>query len=173
MSLTSLSLTRKMMSREFFMGAFIFGVGGIATVIYGAPIVAFLLGPLVKQPTDVWRDVGAVSDWKVGETRHVVFEYPGQLSWAGPTKNTAAWVRRNESSAGTPFTAFAVYCTHLGCPVQWLATPKIFLCPCHGSVFYGDGSVAGGPAPRALFQYQIRVIGDRVQVKTEAQPLTT
>jgi len=173
MSLIDRSLTQKLMSRDFFMGAFIFSVGGIATVVFGAPIVAYILGPLLNQPADVWRDIGAVSDWKVGETRHVVFEYPGQVSWAGPTKQTASWVRRNISGSPTPFTAFAVYCTHLGCPVQWLPTPKLFMCPCHGSVFYGDGSVAGGPAPQALAQYQVRVMGGRVQIRTEAVPLTT
>jgi menaquinol-cytochrome c reductase iron-sulfur subunit len=174
MSLIDLSLGRKMMNREFFMGAFIFSVGGLATVVYGAPIVAYILGPLLKQPSDVWRDIGAVSDWKVGETRHIVFQYPSQLPWAGPTKDTAAWVRRNvPGKSAMPFTAFAVYCTHLGCPVQWLPTPQLFLCPCHGSVFYGDGTVAGGPAPRPLFEYQVKVVGNRVQLKTEAQPLTT
>jgi menaquinol-cytochrome c reductase iron-sulfur subunit len=173
MSHIDLSLGRKMMSREVFMGAFIFGVGGIATVVFGAPIVAYVLGPLLKQPTDVWRDIGAVSDWKVGETRHVIIEYPDQRSWAGPTRETASWVRRNEPGSVTQFTAFAVYCTHLGCPVQWLPIPTLFICPCHGSVFYGDGRVAGGPAPKPLFRYLTKVVGNRVFIKTEAVPLTT
>lgn len=173
MSLIDLGLGRKLMSREFFMGAFIFSVGGIATIVYGVPIVAYLLGPLVKQPGDVWRDVGAVSDWKVGETRHVILQYPSELPWAGPTKETASWVRRNPAGSATEFTAFAVYCTHLGCPVQWLPTPRLFLCPCHGSVFYGDGTVAGGPAPKPLAQYRTRVVNGRLQIRTEAVPLTT
>jgi menaquinol-cytochrome c reductase iron-sulfur subunit len=46
------------------------------------------------------------------------------------------------------------------------------MCPCHGSVFNGDGTVAGGPAPRPLFTYPIRVVNGRIQIKTEAQPLT-
>jgi menaquinol-cytochrome c reductase iron-sulfur subunit len=168
-----MSLTRKLMNREFFMGAFIAGVGGLATIIFGIPIVGWLIGPLVQQPTNVWRDIGAVTDWKVGETRHVIFQYPGELPWAGATKETAAWVRRNDATQPKPFTCFAVYCTHLGCPVQWLPVPKLFLCPCHGSVFNGDGTVAGGPAPQPLFQYPIRLVGPRVQVMTQAIPLTT
>jgi menaquinol-cytochrome c reductase iron-sulfur subunit len=165
-----MSLTRRLMNREAFMGMFILSVGGIATVVFGAPIVAWVIGPLIKQPANVWRDVGPVEKFKVGETVSVVYQYPGQLAWAGPTKNTKAWLRRDSQDH---FTAFAVYCTHLGCPVQWLQTPKLFLCPCHGSVFNGDGSVAGGPAPRPLFQYPVRVVKGRVQIETESQPLTT
>jgi len=33
------------------------------------------------------------------------------------------------------FTAFAVNCTHLACPVNWQAQAQLFLCPCHGGVF--------------------------------------
>jgi menaquinol-cytochrome c reductase iron-sulfur subunit len=168
-----MNLTRKLMNREAFMGLFIMSVGGIASLVFGIPIIAYMLGPLIQQPKSVWRDVGAVTDFPVGETKHVILKYPGTVQWSGPTDLTAAWIRRNPPSEPTPFTAFAVYCTHLGCPVQWLQTPKIFLCPCHGSVFYGDGKVAGGPAPRPLFTYQTRIVSGRLQVRTEAQPLTT
>ena len=67
------------------------------------------------------------------------------------------------------FTAFAVNCTHLGCPVRWLQDAQLFMCPCHGGVYYGDGRVAGGPPPRPLFQYPVRVQGGEVQLLT--QPL--
>jgi menaquinol-cytochrome c reductase iron-sulfur subunit len=171
MSITSVSLLRKFMTREAFMGLFIASVGGIASVVIGVPILGYALQPLIQQPKDVWRDIGAVDSIPVGQTVQRNFSYPADESakWAGNTQLTSAWVRRNTA---TSFTAYAVYCTHLGCPVLWLATPRIFMCPCHGSVFNGDGTVAGGPAPRPLFQYPIRVVNGRIQVKTEAQPLT-
>jgi menaquinol-cytochrome c reductase iron-sulfur subunit len=165
-----MNLTRQLMNRDAFMGIFILSVGGIATVIFGPPIAAYLLSPLINQPSNVWRDVGAVSSFKLGETVSVIFDYPGQLSWAGPTKQTKAWLQRRPSG---DFVAYAVYCTHLGCPVQWLPTPRLFICPCHGSVFNGDGTVAGGPAPRPLFTYPVRVVNGRVQILTGQQPLTT
>jgi len=59
-------------------------------------------------------------------------------------------------------------CTHLGCPVRWVASARLFLCPCHGGVFYDDGSVAGGPPPRALSQYPVRVAGSQVLIQTRA-----
>lgn len=165
-----MNLTRKLFTREGFMGLFIVSVGGIASLIFGVPIVGYMLGPLINQPNNVWQNLGAVDSFKTGETKKVVFEYPGMLSWSGPVKQTAAWLRRDSADK---FTAYAVYCTHLGCPVQWVNTAEIFLCPCHGSVFYSDGTVAGGPAPRPLFTYETRVLNGQVQVRTAAQPLAT
>ena len=167
-----MNITRKLMNREVFMGLFLAMVGGVGGIIVGLPIIGVVLGPLFTAPKDVWRDVGAVGDFKVGETVQVKFQYDqGEVQqWSGSTQETAAWLRRN---GGTSFTAFAVYCTHLGCPVHWLAAPRIFLCPCHGSVFNGDGTVAGGPAPRPLFTYPVRVQNGKVQIKTQPQPLAT
>ena len=69
------------------------------------------------------------------------------------------------------FTAFAVNCTHLACPVNWQAQAEIFLCPCHGGVFYGDGRVAAGPPPRPLPRYDVRVQGNNVQILTRPVPI--
>jgi len=44
--------------------------------------------------------------------------------------------------------AISTVCTHLGCIVK--STADGFECPCHGSRFTADGSVARGPAPKAL-----------------------
>jgi len=44
--------------------------------------------------------------------------------------------------------AISTVCTHLGCIVK--STTEGFECPCHGSRFTIDGSVARGPAPKAL-----------------------
>jgi cytochrome b6-f complex iron-sulfur subunit len=44
--------------------------------------------------------------------------------------------------------AISTICTHLGCVVK--PNPEGFECPCHGSRFGRDGSVAKGPAPRPL-----------------------
>src|SRR5438270_12111042 len=127
-----MNFTRKLMNREAFMGLFIVGVGGLGSLILGIPIIGFVLSPLIKPPPSVWRDVGPVEKFKVGETVAVVYDYDQGVPqlWSGATQETKAWLRRD---GGDMFTAFAVYCTHLGCPVLWLQTPRLFLCPCHGS----------------------------------------
>ena len=79
-----------------------------------------------------------------------MFEDASPLPWAGVTARTAAWLRRDDAEH---FTAFTVHCTHLGCPVRWVADAKLFLCPCHGGVYYADGTVSAGPPPKPLPQY--------------------
>ncbi len=45
--------------------------------------------------------------------------------------------------------AFSSRCTHLGCSIT-RQSDGLLICPCHGSQFHLDGSVARGPAARAL-----------------------
>jgi menaquinol-cytochrome c reductase iron-sulfur subunit len=54
-----------------------------------------------------------------------------------------------------------------------MAGANLFLCPCHGGVYYRDGTVAAGPPPHPLFRYEVRVHEASVQIKTAAIPITT
>ncbi len=134
----------------------------------GVPFVGFTLAPLLQKAPIVWRAVGKVSDFKVGETTNVSLVDASPLPWAGITAKSAAWLRR---TGDKNFVAFSVNCAHLGCPVRWLPGARLFMCPCHGGVYYEDGSVAAGPPPHGLTQYPARVEGDDVQVRADPVPI--
>ncbi len=72
------------------------------------------------------------------------------------------------------FNAISAICTHLGCITQWRADLNVIACPCHGSQFNNDGSVAHGPAPRPLPHFAIRLMpdGDLLVDKLEIVPQT-
>lgn len=144
-------------------------LGAFCSAIVGLPIVGSLIGPrLLGAPKDVWRPVGKTGAFKVGETVEVVYINPDPLSWAGVTDKTGAWLRRDDASH---FTAFSLNCQHLGCPVRWEAGAELFMCPCHGGIYYADGTVAAGPPPRALQRYPTRVRDGQVEIHTSPIPL--
>jgi menaquinol-cytochrome c reductase iron-sulfur subunit len=155
-------------SRRRFLSRISLGLSALAGAVVCVPIVAYLLSPLIKPSQEIWVPIGPVDEFKVGETVQVAIDDPSPLAWAGQTARTAAWLRRE---AANSFKVFAVNCTHLGCPVDWRPGSQLFLCPCHGGVYNSDGSVAGGPPPRSLFHYEVRVNGGNVEIMTGALPL--
>lgn len=54
--------------------------------------------------------------------------------------------------------AFSARCSHLGCRIDWIVGDQA-VCPCHGSRYRSDGTVAVGPATRPLTE--LRVEPDR------------
>jgi quinol---cytochrome c reductase iron-sulfur subunit, bacillus type len=149
------------LSRRQFLARLSIGLGGVGAAIVGIPIVGFLLAPLLRQPPEQWQSVGPLDHFKVGETVQVTLSDPSPLPWAGVAAKTAAWLRRDSEQA---FVAFAVNCTHLGCPVRWLQDANLFMCPCHGGVYYKDGTPAAGPPPRPLTRYAVRLRNGQVEV---------
>ncbi len=58
------------------------------------------------------------------------------------------------------FIAQSAVCTHLGCITQWKPELDMIACPCHGSRFNKDGTVAHGPAPRPLQHFALQLMPD-------------
>ena len=156
-------------SRRRFLSRVSIALSTAVAAVVGVPVVGFLLSPLARKVPRQWRAVGRADGFKVGETVSVTFDDASPLPWSGVTARTAAWLRRDDAES---FTAFAVNCTHLGCPVRWLADAQLFLCPCHGGVYNGDGSVAAGPPPKPLPRYPVRVREGRVEILTSPLPVT-
>ncbi|MGD9653425.1 MAG: ubiquinol-cytochrome c reductase iron-sulfur subunit [Candidatus Dadabacteria bacterium] len=155
--------------RQFFVRLGIV-LSSAAGALVAIPIIGSILEPIFRKPPPKWRPVGLLGSFTEGETVLVKFIDSSPLPWAGVTAETAAWLRRSGQS---DFIAFSVNCAHLGCPVRWIAGAKLFMCPCHGGVYYEDGSVAAGPPPRGLYQYPVRVNNGQVEILTRPIPVTT
>jgi menaquinol-cytochrome c reductase iron-sulfur subunit len=155
--------------RREFLSRLSIGLGCAGAALVGVPVAGFLLAPLFESVARKWRAVGGVDQFSIGQTVEVKFEDASPVAWAGVTGQTGAWLRREPSGQ---FIAFAVNCTHLGCPVRWLEDAEIFMCPCHGGVYYKDGTVAAGPPPRPLTQYPVRVRDGLVEILTSPTPIT-
>ncbi len=137
-------------------------INGVMAAILAVPFVGYLLSPLLGRAGHgykAWVSLGPFSGFPEGQTRLATFHNPTASPTDGQTANIPCWVRH---IAGQNFQVFAINCAHLGCPVRWFAQSGLFMCPCHGGVYYADGSRASGPPPRGLFTYPYKIDGDRL-----------
>ena len=134
----------------------------LGATLIGIPILGYLAAPLRRRAEQAWIPLGSVAGFPAGETRLAQYENPFRVPWDGVTAKIPCWVRHVE---GGTFQVFAINCAHLGCPVRWFQESRLFLCPCHGGVYYEDGSRASGPPPRGLFEYEVEVRGEAIWVR--------
>lgn len=156
--------------RRTFLERLSIGLAAVIGVVVAIPCVGFVLAPILGRPPRKWRSVGKVDEFAVGATVLVSIEDASPVPWAGTTAKSGAWVRRTDEGE---FVAYSINCRHLGCPVRWVEGPRLFMCPCHGGVYYADGSVAGGPPPEPLARMSVRVVKGNVEIETAPQPLTS
>ncbi|MBS1957731.1 MAG: Rieske 2Fe-2S domain-containing protein [Cyanobacteria bacterium SZAS-4] len=152
---------RVFVNRQEFLKLLSLTLGGLISAVAVIPGFAFLVNYLFTHSGDKWIALGPKDKFKEGETVDVVFDDPAAQPWDGCSARRSVWLRRDENDK---FTAFAITCTHLGCPVKWEAGPQLFMCPCHGGVYYNNGDVAGGPPPRPLRRYPIRIKDDVIEI---------
>ncbi|MGH9338126.1 MAG: ubiquinol-cytochrome c reductase iron-sulfur subunit [Acidobacteriota bacterium] len=141
-------------------------IGAISLFIPLGAGTKFLLDPLRrKSPEQGFIRVTSVDSLPMGMPRRFTVE----------GKRTDAWNTYEDEPIGSVYLirradkvdAFQVICPHAGCFVNYETTKRRFLCPCHGSSFRLDGSVAeaASPAPRGLDELDVEVQGNDVYVR--------
>ena len=143
-------------------------LNALVCAILAVPIVRYLLAPWKKDSSyDSWVSLGSVDDFPISQTRLAYYKNPSADPWDGQTDNVACYVRRESSSQ---FKVFAINCAHLGCPVRWFPQSQLFMCPCHGGVYYADGSRASGPPERGLFTYDWQIVSGELKIDAGQMP---
>jgi Rieske Fe-S protein len=175
--------TTPLPARRNFLQWLTYSLGAIATVIVGVPLVGYLLG--ARKRSDEWVSVGTVKEFMPenagepgGQTRLVALpKNPNSQAWDGITAQTGVFVRyegqdpnEKDEEKRYQFKVFAVNCAHLGCPVSWFPQSGLFMCPCHGGVYYANGDRASGPPPRGLFRYATRVEAGKLLIRAPHYP---
>jgi menaquinol-cytochrome c reductase iron-sulfur subunit len=162
------NLNPKIPSRRNWLFAVGTGLNVVAGALLAVPLVGYVFSSFVskKDPRD-WISLGKVDEYPELHTRLATYRNPFTRPWDGKTADIPCWVRRIE---GEKFQVFAVNCTHLGCPVRWFEQSGLFMCPCHGGVYYEDGARASGPPPRGLFEYDYKIEKGELWVKGGEMP---
>lgn len=156
-------------SRRTFLFKLSLVLNGAVGAVLAVPILGYLFGPALKRDKDykTWIPLGAVSNFPEGETRLVDYRNPITTGADGETANIPCWVRHVQ---GSTFQVFAINCAHLNCPVRWFPESRLFMCPCHGGIYYEDGSRASGPPERGLFEYQYSIRDGKLMIDAGQMP---
>jgi Rieske Fe-S protein len=143
---------------------------GLVAAALAVPIVRYVLASITGAEAKnylQWVPLGHVNEFPEGETRLATFRNPVVMPADGKTVDTACWVRHIE---GEQFQVFAINCAHLGCPVRWFPQSGLFMCPCHGGVYYQNGARASGPPERGLFEYLYQVKDGLITIQAGELP---
>lgn len=137
------------------------GLNVIAGALISLPIIGYAFSSFVKKNKLEWVSLGLLEKFAENRTQLAVYKNPNTRPWDGDMGDLPCWVRRME---GDQFQVFAINCTHLGCPVRWFEESKLFMCPCHGGVFYQNGDHASGPPPRGLYTYDYKIENGELKI---------
>jgi nitrite reductase/ring-hydroxylating ferredoxin subunit len=149
-------------SRRAWMFKLGIAFNAVAGILIGVPILGYVLSGLFgKKEDSAWINLGPITGFPEDQTRLATYKNPFTQPWDGQTGDVPCWVRHIE---GDKFQVFAINCTHLGCPIRWFQESRLFMCPCHGGVFYEDGQRASGPPPRGLYVYQHKVENGQLMI---------
>ena len=146
--------------RAFYIG-FINGVMGLIGLALAAPAAIYLLLPPKLRKEAEWVETADLSSIPAGAPTEISFERKRVDGWKVSTEKATAWVVKGP---GNEVVAFTPQCTHLGCAYHWEDRNHAFVCPCHSSEFSIDGAVLGGPAPRPLDRYEVKVEAGRLKI---------
>ena len=95
---------------------------------------------------------GRSSEFPVDETRLRDVRQSAASAWDGMVAHRRLRAERGQGrERQRTFLVLGVNCAHLGCPVTWFPQSGLFMCPCHGGVYYADGSRASARRRAAFF----------------------
>jgi len=138
--------------RRHFLARFTGGLVAFGGLIVGWPLLRSLSPNVLYEPPKRFK-VGVPDDFQQGVTyvdKHRLYMFKD----------------------GGSFHCISAVCSHLGCTVKYAPYKRRqeqtvrrmtfeaegeFLCPCHGSKFYGEGTNYAGPAPRPLKWHPLEV----------------
>lgn len=128
---------------------FLMGFSVVSSIsIIAAPIVGFLIPP--RTPTG-----GGGSRVLAGK----LSELPAGSGKVVAMGSKPVIVTNGEAGV----TAFSAVCTHLGCIVDYDATLRHIVCPCHDGHFNpSSGAVLSGPPPQPLAPVATSIEGDEI-----------
>jgi len=141
--------------RRGFMGILTGAIGGLISLGFAIPGVAYIIGPALKTAgSKEWISLGSTAKVETGTPTLFKVKVQRQSGWIVDEDEISAYVLTDD---GRTFVAMSNICTHLGCHVRWISENSQFFCPCHNAVFDKEGNVVSGPPPAPLNRYETKL----------------
>ena len=155
------------MERRTLLTMLVHGGSVLAGAVIGLPaLITAMLPALRGRPGQLWRPLGRLELFPVGQTQAAVIEHVDK-GGVRPIARQGVYVWRLTAD---DVVVFSRSCTDLGCPVIWDDGSQCFFCPCHGGIFARDGRRMAGPPDRELHRYAKRVRDGVLEVDVYSVP---
>lgn len=142
-------------------------IGSIIGFAITFPSVGFIFHPLQKKTVYGIEDflkIGRAGEFEIGTPKKVIITASKTDGW-NRFDNTvlgAAWIIKHSDEN---IVAMSTICPHLGCGIDWDGNKRLFICPCHVSVFDINGQVVSGPAPRPMDKLAIKIENNELSIR--------
>ncbi len=156
-------------SRRTFFKSVTIGIGSFLTVIIGYPLIDSLVSGSKTLVKGAFNKLGPLKNIQnsfnpVLQPTKMSFSMTDQDAFVSIKKQAQVWVIKKTSE---DIRSFSPVCPHLGCRYNWNEEKKLFICPCHNSVFDIEGKVVSGPAPRGLDELPVEIKDGSLYVEYE------
>lgn len=151
-------------SRRSFLGWMIGGMSAAIGLVYSVPLLTYLVKPSLAKNEEPFSEVGSIDALMPMTPESFTFQSVAKVGFEETKVERDVWIVKYDD--GT-INVFSPVCPHLGCGYHWDADKKLFVCPCHLSMFDIHGKVVGGPAPRSLDSLQYKLEGGRLYARFE------
>ena len=156
-------------SRRTFFRSSAAAIGSFLTIMIGFPLIDSLISSSKAVMKRTFNKLGPISSLQ-NSFKPVL--QPTRMSFSKTNRDAFVTTREPEQvwiikKATDDVRVFSPVCPHLGCRYNWDETKKLFVCPCHNSVFTIEGDVVSGPAPRGLDELPAEIRDESLYVEYE------
>jgi len=135
---------------------------GFITLFLSIPFVSFLIPATNEGGDEKFIKVPNFPAIPTGKPTKMTFEYVDKQAFITNNVVYDIWVTKHAADQAT---VYSPLCPHLNC--RYTFVDNLYKCPCHGSVFNGDGKCIAGPSPRPLDTLPYKIEGGELFVKWE------
>ena len=135
---------------------------GFITLFLSIPFVSFLIPASNEGNGEKFIKVPNFPKLSVGKPTKLTFESVDKQAYITNSVVYDIWVTKLAQDKAV---VYSPLCPHLNC--RYTFVDELYKCPCHGSVFNGEGKCIAGPSPRPLDTLPYKVEAGELYVKWE------